>query len=119
VEIQTEVRDLNAVRAACRRLQLEEPTHGTVKLFSQEKTGWAVKLPGWRYPVVCQIENGQLHYDNYTGRWGEQAQLGKFLQAYAVEKARLEARKQGHLVTEQALADGSIKLTIRLAGGAE
>jgi len=38
-----------------------------------------------------------------------------FLQAYSVEKARLEARRAGHAVTEQALADGSIKLTIQTA----
>jgi hypothetical protein len=31
---------------------------------------------------------------------------------YAVEKTKLEARKKGHTVTEQALQDGSIKLQI-------
>jgi hypothetical protein len=38
------------------------------------------------------------------------------MQAYAVEKARLEARRRGHSVVEQALADGSISLTIRVGG---
>jgi hypothetical protein len=50
--------------------------------------------------------------------WGDQRQLDRFLQAYAVEKAKIEARKRGHSVTEQALADGSIKLTLQVAGGA-
>ena len=50
--------------------------------------------------------------------WGQQQQLDKFLQAYAVEMARIQARKRGHSVTEQQLADGSIKLTIQVAGGA-
>lgn len=36
----------------------------------------------------------------------------------AVEKAKIEARKKGHCVAEQALADGSIKLTIQVQGGA-
>lgn len=36
----------------------------------------------------------------------------------AFEKATLEARRQGHTVTEQALADGSIKLVVHVAGGA-
>jgi hypothetical protein len=31
---------------------------------------------------------------------------------YAVEKAALEARKQGHAVSEQVLQDGSIRHTI-------
>ena len=54
VQIQTEVRDAAAVRAGCRRLQLD------------------------------------------------------------VEKAKLEAHKAGHCVTEQSLADGSIKLTVQV-----
>ena len=30
VEIETEIRDLEAVRAACKRLELPEPTHQSV-----------------------------------------------------------------------------------------
>ncbi len=48
--------------------------------------------------------------------WGEQRELDRFLQGYAVEKARIEARRRGHTVTEQSLADGSIKLTIQVGG---
>ena len=62
--------------------------------------------------------SGQVQYDNFAGHWGDLKELNRFLQAYAVEKARLEARKRGHSVTEQALADGSIKLSIQLSGGA-
>ncbi len=50
--------------------------------------------------------------------WGNPAELQKFLQMYACEKAKIEARRQGHSVTEQSLSDGSIKLTIQVAGGA-
>ena len=114
VEIHTEVRDQAAIHAACRRLNLPEPAHGTFRLFSGEATGLGVQLPDWRYPLVCDTASGQLRYDNYEGHWGEPAQLDRFLQAYAVEKARLEARRQGHTVTEQSLADGSIKLTIHV-----
>ncbi|MAG94462.1 MAG: DUF1257 domain-containing protein, partial [Planctomycetaceae bacterium] len=87
VEINTEVRDAAAVRAACQRLKLEPPVHGTTKLFSGEATGTIVKLPGWKYPAVFDTESGQARYDNYAGRWGKQAQLDRFLQGYAVEKA--------------------------------
>ena len=43
-----------------------------------------------------------------------------FLEVYSavVERARIEARKEGHQITEQTLADGSIKLTIRVGGAA-
>lgn len=118
VTIQTEVRDPAAIHSACDRLQLPLPVHGTARLFTTEATGLLVQLPRWRYPVVCQIETGTLAYDNYRGAWGEQSHLDRFLQGYAVEKTRLEARKAGHDVVEQALADGSIKLTLQVAGAA-
>jgi hypothetical protein len=50
--------------------------------------------------------------------WGAQQELDRFLQAYACERTRIEARKKGYLVTEQPLQDGSIKLTIHVSGGA-
>ena len=116
VEIKTEVRDAVAIGSACQRLKLEAPTQGTAKLFSSSATGVIVKLPDWRYPVVFKTTSGEAQFDNYNGRWGEQVQLDRFLQAYAVEKAKLEARKKGHTVTEQSLADGAIKLTVTVGG---
>jgi len=116
VTIATEIRDAAAVRAACHRLGLETPVHGTAKLFSDQATGLIVKLPGWRYPAVCQLESGEIRYDNYEERWGANSRLDRFLQAYAVERAKLESRRKGHTCTEQQLADGSIKLTINVGG---
>ena len=80
-------------------------------------TGLAVELRGWNYPLVCDLTSGSLKFDNFGGHWGNPEQLDRFLQAYACEKAKIEARKRGHGVTEQPLADGSIKLTIHVAGG--
>ena len=116
VEIQTEIRDPVAIQAACQRLNLPEPVFGEVKLFTTSATGWAVRLPDWRYPVVCDVNTGKTAYDNYEGRWGDPKQLHRFQQSYAVEKAKIEARKKGHTVFEQPLNDGSIKLTIQVGG---
>ena len=118
VTIKTEVRDAAAIRAACRRLNLDQPEQGVFKLFNGEATGLAVRLPGWAYPVVCDTVSGQAQFDNFEGRWGDQKHLDRFLQAYDVEKAKLEARRLGHGVTEHALNDGSIKLTVQVSGGA-
>ena len=118
VTIHTEIRDVSALIAACRRRQLAPPREGSHRLFTSTVSGWAVELPDWRYPVVCQTETGQLQFDNFQGRWGDQQHLDRFLQAYAVEKAVLEARRQGHTVLEQPLPDGSIKLTVQIAGAA-
>jgi hypothetical protein len=116
VTIRTEVKDAEAVRSACRRLGLAQPTEGTATLFATEVKGLLVKLPDWVYPAVIDTATGQVNFDNYGGVWGDPKHLDAFLQAYAVEKAKLEARKRGHSVYEQPLADGSIKLTIQVGG---
>ena len=118
VEIQTEVRDPVAIQASCRRLALPPPVYGETRLFSESKTGWAVELPEWRYPIVCDVNTGRIDFDNFNGRWGKQQELDLFLQRYAVEKATVEARRKGHSVTEQALHDGSIKLTVTVGSTA-
>jgi hypothetical protein len=116
VTVATEVRDPDSVHAACRRLGLPEPAHGTATLFEARATGLLVRLPDWLYPVACDLRSGQLRYDNFGGRWGDPRHLDRFLQAYAVERATGEARRRGHAVAERALADGSIRLTIQVGG---
>jgi hypothetical protein len=117
VNIKTKVTDPAALAAACRRLGLAEPVPGTAKLFSAATTGLIVQLPGWLYPVVADTTSGEIQFDNYGGSWGQQSELDRLLQSYAVEKARIEARRAGHSLTEQALSDGSIKLTIQVGSG--
>ncbi|MDZ4687347.1 MAG: DUF1257 domain-containing protein [Planctomycetaceae bacterium] len=112
VQIRTQINDEIALGLACRRLALPEPEWRTVRLFNSEATGHVVQLPDWKYPVVCNVTTGQLQYDNYGGQWGDEAQLHRFLQIYAVEKTKLEARKVGQTATEQTLADGYICVQI-------
>lgn len=116
VTIQTQIRDPLALDLACRRLQLQAPVFGRAQLFLTEATGWQVQLREWRYPVVCDTERGQLHYDHFEGRWGPAAHLHVLMQSYAVEKTKLEARRAGHGVIEQLLSDGSIRVQIAVPG---
>jgi hypothetical protein len=119
VTLNVQIKDAAAVGAACQRLGLPAPVQGTAKLFSGDVTGLAVQLPEWLYPVVCDTASGHVKFDNFSGRWGDQRHLDSFLQAYAVEKCRIEARKAGHSLTEQTLPNGAIKLTIQVQGGAQ
>jgi hypothetical protein len=118
VSIRTEIRDSAAVTAACTRLAWPVPVLGRHRLFSSQVQGLGVMAPGWQYPIVCDLASGQLSYDNYQGRWGDPAQLDRFKQSYAVEKTKLEARKQGRGVSEHILADGTVQLTVEIQGGA-
>ena len=118
VSVRTEVRDRHAVEAACRRLMWSEPIVGVHKLFTKTVEGLGVQAPRWQYPIVCDLATGELSYDNYEGRWGDPVELDRFKQSYAVERTKIEARKQGRYVSEQTLADGSVQLTIQLEGQA-
>ena len=64
--IKTEIRDEQAVRSACQRLKLAEPTFGTFQLFAVQRTGLGVQLPDWRYPVVIDLNTGSTEFDNYN-----------------------------------------------------
>ena len=111
--IKTEIRDFAALSATCRRLKLAQPTQGEVRLFDRVATGIGVQLDGWRFPVCIEID-GNLLFDNFGGFWGNPENLGEFQQIYAIEKATIEARKQGHSCQESLQTDGSIHLFVTL-----
>lgn len=113
VTIKARLHDPVAIAAACHRLGLAEPTQGTATLYAgQAVEGLLVQLPGWKYPIAIDTRSGEIKADNFAGAWGDQTRLDRFLQAYAVEKCRIEARRQGRVITEQQMQDGSIRLQI-------
>ena len=118
VTVKTEVRDHSAVAAACRRLALPEPAMGTAQLYSGQAEGLLVRLPDWLYPIVIDTASGAIRYDNYGGCWGNEQHLHRFVQAYVVERSRIEARKKNFVTSEQSLADGSILVEIEVGGAA-
>lgn len=109
--VQTEIKSLAALKAACKRLKLPEPKHGTHQLYGdQTATGYGVQLPGWRYPAVFDLKTRKVRYDNFAGCWGAEKELDRLKQAYAVCAARQQAERQGFRIQEQQKADGSIQL---------
>ncbi len=116
ISINAEIRDAAVVRAACQRLGLPSPVQGKTKLGRTEVEGLAVQLPGWKYPVVFNTATGQRKLRNPSSKWGDQQHLDRFLQAYAVECIRADARRRGCIVTERQRSDGSITLTVQVRG---
>ena len=111
VTIKTMLTDIQAIQAACQRLKLAPATQGEVRLFDRVASGIGVQLDGWRFPI-CVESDGNLLFDNFGGFWGLPEKLEQFQQAYAVEKAKQEARKQGFQCSESVMADGSIRLNV-------
>jgi hypothetical protein len=135
-EIEIEITDLAALAAGCRRLGLVfkdgqrsykwygrwEGDYPLPEGFSQEDLGkcdHAIKVPGADYEVgVVKARQGAGYrilwdfwsYGGLTERLGGKAE--KLVQAYGVEKAKREARKQGFSVHETTRADGSVRLTL-------
>lgn len=110
VTIKTQYMDPGAIAAACKRLNWPAPTQGTHDIYGTRNraTGLGTTPTGWYRPLVIDSRGG-LHYETH---WKDHEALDAFAQAYAVEKAKIEARKQGYSATETTLADGSIRLDI-------
>lgn len=144
-QIETEVRDLEALKSACRRLGLEfvagQRTYrwygrsvGDYPLpegFSEKDLGkcdHAIRVPGndRAYEVgVVKRKDGRpgwtLLWDFWQGGYGLQEKVGegagRLKQAYALEAARKAAQRAGHRVLgETQKADGTVVLRIAPGG---
>jgi hypothetical protein len=119
--IQTQVRDLDALRLALGEL-------GVTLLANTEARGYAanklkgdyvIRLKGPYDIALNKTPDGS--YGLTTDWWGGHvekevgSQFGRLLQLYGVHKTMIESRKKGHMVQRKAQKDGSIKLVI---GGA-
>ncbi|MDP2663651.1 MAG: DUF1257 domain-containing protein [Dehalococcoidia bacterium] len=120
--IEVEVKDLQALEKACERLGLTLARgQTTFKWYGSQAAACAhaIKVPGANYEVgvVQKGRNFTLQADFFDyhlgGKVGPNGQ--KLIQAYAVEAAKAQARKQGYSVREEAQADGTIVLRARVA----
>lgn len=120
VTVNTEVKNVAAIHAACRRLGLDAPEERQFKMYgSQTATGVGVRLKGWQYPVVFDKDTGKAEYDNYNGARGPQARFNEFMQAYAIEAAKLAAAAAGKTCYEQPMPNGGVRLVIEDGPGRE
>ena len=119
-KIELEVRDIQVLGNACKRLGLELlKGQKTFKWYGKEaECDHAIRVPGANYEIGV-VKNGSLYelncdyYDpNIEKTIGRQGGILK--QAYAVEKAKVEARKKGYSVVERRIETG-IRLHVRIA----
>ena len=95
--VKTKITDIEILKEVLNRLGLPYEEKNSVKLFVGVKTakrGVVVQLPGWRYPILIDIANGKIYYDNYNGKWGSYEELEKLLNEYALEKVLKELQRK-------------------------
>jgi len=109
---QTQIRSIEILAAACHRLGLKAPEHGTRRLYETTHTGHLVFLPNWHLPTVFDLEKGEVHFDNHDGDWGDLKELDRLNQAYATETMLATLRRQGKTALETVRQDGFIELVV-------
>lgn len=108
--------DVHLIAPGGQRVGTVDEATGAHNLYGEKtNAGVGVQLPGWHYPVIINTETGEVAFDNYSGHWGKEIELDRFVQAYAVERTKMEAMAQNFaMAQEEELPDGSIKLSYQL-----
>lgn len=116
--IQTQIRDLAALRDACRELGVELLENTLARGYgSNHQPGtYVIRLRGPYDIALNPQQDGTfgLTCDWWDGHVEKEVgpNFGRLLQLYGVHKARMEAQRKGYTVRRQTLTDGAIKLTI-------
>jgi hypothetical protein len=116
--IQTQIKDIEALRSACAELGLTVLPNAEARGFinNKQKGDYVIRLKGPYDIAVNQQSDGTfgLTADLWQGHVEQEvgSGYGKLLQLYAVHKAMREARRKGHLVKLTQQKNGAIKLII-------
>lgn len=116
--IQTQIRDIHALRAACAELNLTvlENTEARGYGANRHRGDYIIRLHGPYDIAAARQPDGSFtlltdwwdgHVEREVGR-----NFGRLLQLYAVHKATHEAHKRGLSVQRKLLSNGAIKLNI-------
>ena len=116
--IQTQIKDMDALREACSELSLELLQNAEARGYgsSLKRGEFIIRLKG-PYDVALNRQSDGA-YGLTTDWWDGHVEkevgtnYGRLLQLYALHKTAREARKRGLSVQRALRTDGSIKLTI-------
>lgn len=120
--IETQIRDIAALRSACVEMGLELTENTQARGYNGRTIAgeYVIRLKGPYDIALNRQASGtfQLSTDWYEGHVEREVgkNFGRLLQFYGVWKTAMEASRKGYLVTRQGFKNGSIKVTI--TGGA-
>jgi hypothetical protein len=98
--VKVEFRSMSALARAVERLGGRAIGEGSHRLYSSTEAGYAVQLPGWRYPIVARSD-GQLAMDHYNGSWGDPRDIDRLTRVYILEAAREAADAIGWMIVAE------------------
>lgn len=116
--IQTQIKDIEALRDACAELGLGLLQNAEARGYggNHQRGDFIIRLKGPYDVALNRQTDGTygLSTDWWDGHVEKEigSKYGRLLQLYAVHKAAREARKRGLTVQRALRTDGSIKLTI-------
>ena len=116
--IQTQIKDIVALKAACNELGVSVLENNEARGYSvnSQHGDYVIRLKG-PYDIAANKQQDGT-YGLTTDWWDGHVEkevgkdFGKLIQLYGVYKATAEARRKGHVVQRRAMANGSIKLCI-------
>ena len=117
-EIKTQIKDTEALRAACQEIGLTLLQNADARGYYENKTKgeYVIRLKGPYDIAVNKQADGTfgLNADLWNGHVEKEVGpgYGKLLQLYGVHKASIEARKKGLSVLRRHQPNGSIKLVL-------
>ena len=79
-----------ALAATCQRFGLAPPTEGSRLYDAREAFGWVVRLPGLRFPLVCDLLSGLIAYHPCDGAPQRYALIIRLIRCYYDIKAGME-----------------------------
>ena len=116
--IKTQIKDIEALRAACQEIGLTVLQNAEARGYSQNKLrgDYVLKLTGPYDVALNKQPDGS--YGLTTDWWDGHVEkevgtnYGKLLQLYGVHKASIEAKKKGLTVLRRQQQNGGIKLIL-------
>jgi len=118
VTIETLIKDITALKAACRELGLNVQQNAEARGYAANRQhgDFVITLNGPYDIAVNRKQDGTfgLTADWWQGHVAKEVgtNFTKLMKLYSVHKVLIEAKRKGHTVRRQNLTDGSVKLTV-------
>src|SRR5438034_382357 len=94
--IVSSIHDPRALTAACRQLGLAAPVEGAAQLGAETVRGWVIRLPGVRFPIVCDTLSGLVAYHPLDGLHDRYRHIMEFIERYYAVRAQQRQDRERH-----------------------